>query len=38
LKAKALEGALYGVKLSGCSISFEEIDEIMRELHANKLF
>ncbi len=37
-KEKALEGALYGVKLCGCSISFEEIDEIMRELHAKQLF
>ncbi|MEM3363980.1 MAG: hypothetical protein QXS93_00530 [Candidatus Micrarchaeia archaeon] len=38
LKSKALEGALYGVKLCGCSISFEEIDEIMRELNARQLF
>ncbi len=36
-KQDALQSALYTLKFSGCSISFEEIDEIMREVYAGKL-
>lgn len=35
-KEDALQSALYTLKFSGCSISFEEIDEVMREIHAGK--
>ncbi len=33
LKDRALESALYTLKFSGCSVSFEEINELMKELH-----
>jgi predicted nucleic acid-binding protein len=33
LEKKAFEAALYSIKFNGCAISFEEIEEIVRELH-----
>jgi len=36
-KEKALESALYTLKFSGCSISFEEIEEMMREINAGAI-
>ncbi|MGC9057649.1 MAG: hypothetical protein ACP5H8_01030 [Candidatus Micrarchaeia archaeon] len=35
-KDKALQSALYTLKFSGCSISFEEIQELMGEINAGK--
>lgn len=35
-KNNALQSALYTLKFSGCSISFEEIEELMREINAGR--
>jgi hypothetical protein len=35
-KNKALQSALYTLKFAGCSISFEEIEELMSEIHAGR--